>query len=69
MNNISRKDAKVRKIKDEIDAKVIPKRYFDDFLKAFNDTGLYKVADQYECQKEFIIIKMVTDMKENFMII
>ena len=49
-NNISRKDANLKIIKDEIDAKIIPKKYFDDFLKAFNDKGIYSVADHYECQ-------------------
>ena len=49
-NNISRKDAKIIKIKDEIHAKVIPRGYFVDFLKAFNDKELYKIADHYECE-------------------
>ena len=72
MNNISRKDAKMRKIKDEIDAKVIPKRYFEDFLKAFNDTGLYKIADQYECQnlRDYFELRKFTenDNLSNFLI-
>ena len=49
-NNISRKEAKIKKIKDELDAKVIPRSYFDDFLKAFNEKELYKIADHYECE-------------------
>ena len=48
-NNISRNNAKIKKIKDEITSKNIPRGLFDEFLKAFNETGLYKIADQYKC--------------------
>ena len=49
-NAISRVDAKKIKIKDEL-GKNIPKNIFNDFLKAFNDYELYKIATKYECHE------------------
>ena len=48
-NQISREKAKSVKIKDEIAAKNIPSDLLNDFLKGFNDSGIYKIAFRYEC--------------------
>ena len=48
-NQISRAKAKTIKIIDEINAKNIPSDLYKDFLKGFNESGLYKIAHRYEC--------------------
>ena len=47
-NAISRDEAKKRKINGELD-KNIPINLFNEFLKAFNNHELYKIANQYDC--------------------
>jgi hypothetical protein len=56
-NQISRNKAKSTKICDE---KNIPKDLFDDFLKGFNESGLYKIAYRYECHD----LKTVISLRE-----
>ena len=55
-NQISRENAKKIKIKEELDNKKIPINLFKEFLKGFNESGLYKIADRYECHslKDFL---------------
>ena len=48
-NQISRAKAKSIKIKDELSEKKIPLDLLNDFLKGFNDSGIYKIAYRYEC--------------------
>ena len=48
-NTVSRENSRKIKIKDELLANNIPKKLFDEFLKAFNGTELYKLATKYEC--------------------
>ena len=48
-NLISRKEASKRIISEEIENKEIPKKLFDDFLKAYNNYKLYEIAQQYGC--------------------
>ena len=48
-NQISREKAKKIKIKEELNDKKIPMNLFKEFLKGFNESGLYKIADRYEC--------------------
>ena len=61
-NQISREKANSKKINEELIAKNIPIELFNDFLKGFNDSGLYIIADRYECHnlKEFLKPRKLT---------
>lgn len=65
-NQISRVKSKTIKIIDEINAKNIPLDLFNDFLKGFNESGLYKIAHRYECHdlKEVILLKEITSQDD-----
>ena len=71
-NNISREEAKKRKINDELVSKNIPLNLFKEFLKGFNDRELYKIATQFECHnlKDKIELKKFSkeDNLSNFLI-
>ena len=56
-NQISREKANSMKINEELIAKNIPIDLFEDFLKGFNDSGLYNIADRYECHNLKEILK------------
>ena len=56
-NQISREKANSKKINEELIAKNIPIDLFEDFLKGFNDSGLYNIADRYECHNLKEILK------------
>ncbi len=61
-NQISRVKAKSVKIKDELALGNIPADLFSDFLKGFNDSGLYKIAYRYECHdlSELLTLRELT---------
>ena len=64
-NQISRVKAKTIKIIDEINAKNIPLDLFNDFLKGFNESGLYKIASQYECHDlKFLPLRELTNQDD-----
>ena len=69
-NEISRVKAQSIKIKDEINQKNIPKALFDEFLKGFNQSGLYKIATHYDCHDLKKIIRKLTkeDRLSDFLI-
>jgi hypothetical protein len=50
-NEISRNNAKLKKVSEEIDLKNIPESLFTEFLRGFNNSGIYKIADQYLCHR------------------
>ena len=61
-NEISRVKAQSIKINNEINEKNIPKNLFNEFLKGFNKSGLYKIATRFECHdlQERIKIRELT---------
>ena len=55
-------------VRYELDDKKIPKNLFKEFLKGFNESGLYKIADRYKCHSlKDILNGKLSEVNNNYM--
>ena len=69
-NAISREEARIKKINEELNKKNIPRNLFNEFIKAFNEHKLYAIATQFDCHNFKFTLRKFTkdDPLSNFLI-